>query len=131
MSAWPGASRRCTSVTCRTASSGRRGIPEMLSLIFKTIQRNGRRSLLAVLGIAVSVFLVCCLIALTNGFHTLVQASSENNVLATYEKKRACPWTSKLDEHYCDTIRGMSHVEDVTTELIIAAHYGEAGQYAN
>jgi len=103
----------------------------MLSLIFKTIRRNGRRSLLAVLGIAVSVFLICCLIALMNGFHTLVRASSEDNVLATYERKRACPWTSKLDEHYCEAIRAMPHVADATTELIVAAHYGEAGHYAN
>ncbi len=103
----------------------------MLSLILRTVRRNGRRSLLAVLGIAVSVFLICCLIALTNGFSTLVRASSDNNVLATYEKKRACPWTSKLDEHYCEAIRAMPDVADVTTELIIAAHYGEDGHYAN
>lgn len=103
----------------------------MLSLIFKNIRQNGRRSLLAVLGIMVSVFLICCLIGLTNGFHTLVRASSENNVLATYEKKRACPWTSKIDEHYGQAIQVMPNVADVTTELIVAAHYGEAGHYAN
>jgi putative ABC transport system permease protein len=103
----------------------------MLSLILKTIWRNGRRSILSILGIAVSVFLICCLVALTNGFQTLVKASSENNLLATYEKKRACPWTSKLDEHYADKIRTHPSVADVTTELIIAAHYGESGHYAN
>ena len=103
----------------------------MLSLIVKTIRRNVRRSLLAVLGTTVSVFLICCLVALVNGFSTLVRASSENNVLATYEKKRACPWTSKVDEHYCEVIRTIPEVADVTTELIIAAHYGEDGHYAN
>jgi putative ABC transport system permease protein len=74
-------------------------------LALRMLLRSRARAVLAILGIAVAVFLLCAERALHAGVREATEANDRDTRLIVYRANRFCPFTSRLPEHYTDAIR--------------------------
>ena len=72
----------------------------MLSL--RMLSRNPLRAALAILGIAVAVFLLCVERAVHAGVQEATAANERDTRLIVYRANRFCPFTSRIPERYLE-----------------------------
>lgn len=125
-----------------------------LKLILRNLVRSRTRTMLTLLGIAVSMFIFAALLGLDGGVRHMLDATSDEDVLIVFERYKACPPYSNLPVHYATEISDLPHVATVmpvrfllsfcgTTTDLVAVHGVEpellrglrdiqidAGQYA-
>ena len=106
---------------------------KFFSLVFRNLLRSKTRTLLTLVGIAVSMFIFATLVGLDQGVRRMITNTSSEDVLIVFEKYKACPPYSRLPVHYADDIASMPHAEVVmpvrfllsgcgTTTELIAVH---------
>jgi len=81
--------------------------------VLKQVVRHRVRSLLTVLGIALSMFLFTAVQAMNDGVSEATAATANDTTLIVYREDRFCPATSRLPEDYLRRIEGVEGVVSV------------------
>ncbi|MGE9267282.1 MAG: ABC transporter permease [Verrucomicrobiales bacterium] len=84
-----------------------------VALATKNITRNKLRSLLTILGVAAGMFLFASVETMQQSLEKATTSAASENVLVVYRENRFCPSTSRLPEHYDNTIRRIEGVREV------------------
>ncbi len=82
-------------------------------LILRNLTRAKARTLLTLLGVAMSVFIFAALLSLDHGVQRMIETTGDDSVITVFEKYKACPPFSHLPVHYTDKITGIAGVEEV------------------
>ncbi|MCC7477548.1 ABC transporter permease [bacterium] len=102
-------------------------------LILRNLTRARARTLLTVLGVAMSVFIFAALLSLDHGVQRMIETTGDDSVITVFEKYKACPPFSHLPVHYGEKIAGIEGVDAVmpvrfllstcgTTTDLVAVH---------
>ncbi|NWK54263.1 ABC transporter permease [Verrucomicrobiaceae bacterium N1E253] len=86
---------------------------KLISLAFKNLSRHRLRSLLTILGVAAGMFLYASVETMQGSLAKATQVSADDTTLIVYRENRFCPATSRLPEHYMNTIQGLDGVREV------------------
>ncbi|MFA5262955.1 MAG: FtsX-like permease family protein [Opitutaceae bacterium] len=89
---------------------------KFLPLVFKSIMRNRRRTVLMAAGIAVAVFVISALLTVEAGFGALV-GSAQDTLLDVREKGLACMVTGRVFDSYLGSISRNHGVSSATGVL--------------
>ena len=92
----------------------------MLSL--RMLSRNPLRAALAILGIAVAVFLLCVERAVHAGVQEATAANERDTRLIVYRANRFCPFTSRIPERYLEDILAIPGVKSAVPMQIIVSN---------
>ncbi len=92
----------------------------MLSL--RMLSRNPLRAALAILGIAVAVFLLCVERAVHAGVQEATAATERDTRLIVYRANRFCPFTSRIPERYLDDILEIPGVKSAVPMQIVVSN---------
>ncbi|MCA9284352.1 MAG: ABC transporter permease [Phycisphaerales bacterium] len=91
----------------------------MLPLVLKQIVRHRTRTLLTVGGVALAMFLFCCVQGLQNGVAAATERSAADTRLVVYRQSRFCPFASRLPERYLSTIESIPGVASAVPIKIV------------
>ena len=91
-------------------------------LSLRMLARNRLRAILAVLGIAVAVFLLCAERALHEGVREATESNERETRLIVYRANRFCPFTSRMPERYVDDIAAIPGVRSVVPMQIVVSN---------
>src|SRR2546423_4478979 len=83
---------------------------KFVGLVFQSARRNKRRTALAVMSVAIAVFLFRALRAVLDGFHAAAEASSSTRVVTI----RSTSLIFTMPTSHADAIRGIPGVRDIT-----------------
>ena len=92
----------------------------MLSL--RMLARSPLRAGLAVLGIAVAVFLLCAERAMHAGVREATEANERDTRLIVYRANRFCPFTSRIPERYADDLLAIPGVRSAVPMQIVVSN---------
>lgn len=96
----------------------------LVILAFKQLSRHRLRSLLTILGVAMSMFLFATVETMQRSLRLATQAGADDTTLVVYRENRFCPATSRLPEHYENTIRKINGVKEVIPIQIVVNNCG-------
>jgi putative ABC transport system permease protein len=96
----------------------------MFGLALKNIFRHRMRTILTLLGVAAGMFLFASVETMQDSLHRATSQSADETTLIVYRENRYCPATSRLPEHYQDTIRKIEGVKEVIPVQIIVNNCG-------
>lgn len=82
-------------------------------LALKNLSRSRLRSLLTILGVAAGMFLYTSVQTMQHSLSTATQSTANDTTLVVYRENRFCPSTSRLPEHYLNTIKRIPGVREV------------------
>jgi len=82
-------------------------------LALKNLSRNRLRSLLTVVGVAAGMFLYASVQTMQHSLSVATKSSADDTTLVVYRENRFCPSTSRLPEHYLNTIERIPGVRQV------------------
>ncbi|MFM2165223.1 MAG: hypothetical protein RL325_1660 [Planctomycetota bacterium] len=88
----------------------------------RMLARSRVRAALAVLGIAVAVFLLCAERSLQSGVREATAANERDTRLVVYRANRFCPFTSRLPERYVDDILRVPGVRSAVPMQIVVSN---------
>ena len=91
-------------------------------LALRMLARSPLRAGLAVLGIAVAVFLLCAERALHAGVREATEANGRDTRLIVYRANRFCPFTSRIPERYADDLRAIPGVRSAVPMQIVVSN---------
>ena len=91
-------------------------------LSLRILARNRIRTALAVLGIAVAVFLLCAERALHAGVREATESNERETRLIVYRANRFCPFTSRMPERYVDDIVRIPGVRSAVPMQIVVSN---------
>ena len=91
-------------------------------LALRMLARNRLRAALAVLGIAVAVFLLCAERAMHAGVTEATAANDRDTRLIVYRANRFCPFTSRIPERYTDDILAIPGVRSAVPMKIVVSN---------
>lgn len=97
---------------------------KFVSLILRNMLRSRSRTLLTVVGIAVSMFIFAALIGLDGGVRRMLEQSSGEDVLIVFERYKACPPYSNLPVHYRTEIEQLPQVRTVMPVRFLLSNCG-------
>jgi putative ABC transport system permease protein len=83
---------------------------KFVGLVFKSVRRNLRRTMLTVFSVAIAVFLFAALRAVLDGFHSAAEASSSTRIVTI----RSTSLFFEMPISHADVIRGVPGVRDLT-----------------
>jgi len=91
------------------------------ALSIRMLLRSRVRAALAVLGVAVAVFVLCAERAVHGGITEATAANERDTRLIVYRANRFCPFTSRLPERYADEIASMPGVRSaIPTQIVVS-----------
>ncbi len=93
-------------------------------LAWKNASRHRVRSALTVAGVALGMFLYSAVETTQQSIRSATQATEGDTTLIVYRENRFCPATSRLPEHYRDTIGKIPGVESVIPVQIVVNNCG-------
>jgi putative ABC transport system permease protein len=82
-------------------------------LALKNLSRNRLRSLLTIVGVATGMFLYASVQTMQHSLSVATKSSADDTTLVVYRENRFCPSTSRLPEHYLNTIERIPGVRQV------------------
>lgn len=85
----------------------------LLPYVLKNLWRHHTRTVLTVSGAAVALFVFSFVGAVQEGLARLTSDRQADRTLIVFQANRFCPSTSKLPDHYADTIARLPGVTDV------------------
>ena len=91
-------------------------------LSLRMLARSRIRAALAVLGIAVAVFLLCAERALHAGVRDATESNERETRLIVYRANRFCPFTSRMPERYADDILRVPGVRSAVPMQIVVSN---------
>jgi putative ABC transport system permease protein len=80
--------------------------------ILKSLWRHRARTVLTVSGAAVALFVFAFVGAAQEGLADLTRSEESERTLIVFQANRFCPSTSRIPDHYAETIAKMDGVED-------------------
>ena len=86
---------------------------KFLALALKNLTRNKLRSLLTILGVAAGMFLFASVETMQTSLARATKTGADDTTLVVYRENRFCPSTSRLPEHYGNTIGRIDGVREV------------------
>ncbi|MEY3141963.1 MAG: hypothetical protein RLY21_456 [Planctomycetota bacterium] len=91
------------------------------ALSIRMLLRSRVRATLAILGVAVAVFVLCAERAVHSGITEATAANERDTRLIVYRANRFCPFTSRLPERYADEIASMPGVRSaIPTRIVVS-----------
>lgn len=91
------------------------------ALSIRMLLRSRVRAMLAILGVAVAVFVLCAERAVHDGITEATAANERDTRLIVYRANRFCPFTSRLPERYADEIASMPGVRSaIPTQIVVS-----------
>lgn len=91
-------------------------------LVVKQVARHRVRSLLALLGIAIAMFLFTTIQAMQRGVAAATRQTAGETTLVVYRKDRYCPLTSVLPQDYQTRIARIDGVVSVTPVKVVVSN---------
>ena len=91
-------------------------------LSLRMLSRSPLRAVLAVLGIAVAVLLLCAERAMHEGVTEATSANERDTRLIVYRANRFCPFTSRIPERYTDDIMRIPGVKSAIPMQIVVSN---------
>lgn len=86
---------------------------KLLGLALKNLTRHKLRSFLTIIGVATGMFLFTAVETMQSSLAVATQSDADDTTLVVYRENRFCPSTSRLPEHYGDTISRIPGVREV------------------
>ncbi len=77
------------------------------------------RPTLAVLAVALAVWLFCSVVAVDRGLQRMLATSARPDMLVVFDRFQSCPPLSKLPQAHRGSLEGLDGVRDVTAELYV------------
>ncbi len=96
----------------------------LIGLAMKQLMRHRIRSLLTILGVAMGMFLFGTVETMQRSLSEATEISANDTTLVVYRENRFCPSTSRLPEHYENTIRKIAGVTEVIPIQIVVNNCG-------
>lgn len=96
-----------------------RRLLRLLPVAFRQVIRHRTRSGLAIGGVALAMFLFCCVQGLQRGVAAVTEQSAAETRLVVYRENRFCPFTSRLPERYEETIARIPGVVEVIPVQVV------------
>ena len=91
-------------------------------LALRMLVRHRMRATLAILGIAVAVFLLCAERAMHAGVREATEGNERDTRLIVYRANRFCPFTSRIPERYADEIAAIPGVRSAVPMQIVVSN---------
>ena len=91
-------------------------------LALRMLVRHRMRATLAILGIAVAVFLLCAERAMHAGVREATEGNERDTRLIVYRANRFCPFTSRIPERYAEEIAAIPGVRSAVPMQIVVSH---------
>ena len=91
-------------------------------LALRMLVRHRMRAMLAILGIAVAVFLLCAERAMHAGVREATEGNERDTRLIVYRANRFCPFTSRIPERYADEIAAIPGVRSAVPMQIVVSN---------
>lgn len=101
-----------------------RSLLALIGLAMKQLMRHRIRSLLTILGVAMGMFLFGTVETMQRSLSEATEISANDTTLVVYRENRFCPSTSRLPEHYENTIRKIAGVTEVIPIQIVVNNCG-------
>jgi len=86
---------------------------KIFALALKNLTRNKLRSALTILGVAAGMFLFASVETMQTSLARATKTGADDTTLVVYRENRFCPATSRLPEHYGNTIGRIEGVREV------------------
>lgn len=96
----------------------------LLGLAAKQLARHRARTLLTLAGVATGMFLFATVETLQSSLRRATESGANDTTLVVYRENRFCPATSRLPEHYVETIRRIDGVAEVIPLQIVVNNCG-------
>lgn len=97
---------------------------KLLPLALKNLTRHRLRSLLTILGVAAGMFLYASVQTMQESLSAATEMNAGDTTLVVYRENRFCPSTSRLPEHYLDTIKRIPGVTEALPIQIVVNNCG-------
>lgn len=97
---------------------------KLLSLALKNLTRHRLRSLLTIMGVAAGMFLYSSVQTMQESLSGATEMNANDTTLVVYRENRFCPSTSRLPEHYLETIKRIPGVNEVLPIQIVVNNCG-------
>ncbi len=97
---------------------------KLLSLALKNLTRHRLRSLLTIMGVAAGMFLYSSVQTMQESLSGATEMNANDTTLVVYRENRFCPATSRLPEHYLETIKRIPGVSEVLPIQIVVNNCG-------
>jgi putative ABC transport system permease protein len=91
-------------------------------LALRMLVRHRMRATLAILGIAVAVFLLCAERAMHAGVREATEGNERDTRLIVYRANRFCPFTSRIPERYAEEIAAIPGVRSAVPMQIVVSN---------
>ena len=98
--------------------------PSILGLACKQVRRHRLRSALTVAGVAAGMFLFTAVETMQHSLARATGDSASETTLVVFRENRFCPSTSRLPEHYLDTI---TRLPGVAAAIPLQIHVNHCG----
>jgi putative ABC transport system permease protein len=92
------------------------------TLALRMLMRHRARATLAILGIAIAVFLLCAERAMHAGVREATEANERDTRLIVYRANRFCPFTSRVPERYDGDIASIPGVRNAVPMQIVVSN---------
>jgi putative ABC transport system permease protein len=92
------------------------------ALALRMLVRHRVRATLAILGIAVAVFLLCAERAMHAGVREATEGNERDTRLIVYRANRFCPFTSRIPERYAEDISAIPGVHSAVPMQIVVSN---------
>jgi len=92
------------------------------ALALRMLVRHRMRATLAILGIAVAVFLLCAERAMHAGVREATEGNERDTRLIVYRANRFCPFTSRIPERYAEEIAAIPGVRSAVPMQIVVSN---------
>jgi putative ABC transport system permease protein len=96
----------------------------LLGLAGKQLIRHRMRTLLTLAGVVTGMFLFATVETLQSSLRRATETSATDTTLVVYRENRFCPATSRLPEHYIESIRQIDGVAQVIPLQIVVNNCG-------
>jgi putative ABC transport system permease protein len=96
----------------------------LAGLAGKQLSRHRTRTLLTLAGVATGMFLFATVETLQSSLRRATESGADDTTLVVYRENRFCPATSRLPEHYLDSIRQVEGVSEVIPLQIVVNNCG-------
>lgn len=99
-------------------------IPRLSELAVKNLWRHKLRSILTLGGVAAGMFLYASVTSLQNSLKSATDKAAEESSIVVFQANRFCPTTSRLPEHYLNSIRKMKGVKEAYPVQVVVNNCG-------
>lgn len=96
----------------------------LAEVAWKGLTRNKLRSILTLGGVSAGMFLYTAVISLQDSLAKATDKTSSESTLIVFQANRFCPSTSRIPEHYGNTIKKMEGVKNVIPSQIVVNNCG-------